>query len=140
MELPDGGIDEPFFQNGNNISNSLKRISLRNLKINSEFQMDPYESNEDIGIHNFVGIELKYDIEAIEQLLQMLVPLSPKNYELQQQIKTELEDETTEIRSLNALKTFEDKMKKEIDDKYNKFDENESSMIMIISTKNGQLI
>ena len=108
VQLPDAAVYDHFFQNGNNISNNLKRISLRNLKIAS-------------------GETIEDDIDTIEQLLQMLIPLSPQNYELEQRLKTEITDKMRKTMKSNEIEQLENKIKQEIYVKYNTFDENKLS-------------
>ena len=68
--------------------------------------------------------------EDIDNFLQLIVPLSPKEIELRKRLKKEITNEMRESKQLWEIEKLENDIKDEIDEKYDpKFDENELNTI-----------
>ena len=70
------------------------------------------------------------DRDGIDNFLQLIVPLSPKEIELRKRLKTEISNEMKESKESKQIETLEQKIKDEINEKYKpKFDENDLNLI-----------
>ena len=125
--LPDSVVYNHFFECGNKKSNNLKRISLQSLQIRSTLSDLGVENDGDLDDDPDYKEYFDEDINTIEELLQMLMPLSPQDHELQQRLKHEITDEMQKTKQVWEIEKLKKNIQNEIDLKYNKFDENELS-------------
>ena len=104
----------------NNVSNNLKRISFDHVRMGFRYR----RRTVDGGIYD--NLEHKCRVErGIDSVLQAIIPLSLQNVELKERLNREITDEMKNEKQEWEIEKIENKIKNEVELKYNTFDENE---------------